>query len=52
MFTMSKTALKNREGEWYISAQKEHHRRVLFEDAMRGFYRKYDIPFDEAYVWD
>ncbi len=36
----------------YIANQKEHHKKVLFEDEMRGFYRKYEIPFDEKYVWD
>lgn len=36
----------------YIANQKEHHRERLFEDEMRGFYRKYEIPFDEKYVWD
>jgi putative transposase len=38
--------------ERYIANQKEHHRKHLFEDEMRGFYRKYDIDFDEKYVWD
>jgi putative transposase len=36
----------------YIAGQKEHHRIRLFEDEMRGFYRKYKIDFDERYVWD
>lgn len=36
----------------YISNQKEHHRGKVFEDEMRGFYRKYRIDFDEKYVWD
>lgn len=38
--------------EKYIARQKEHHRSRLFEDEMRGFYRKYKIEFDEKYVWD
>lgn len=38
--------------EKYIAGQKEHHRKRLFEDEMRGFYRKYNIDFDERYVWD
>lgn len=38
--------------EKYIAGQKEHHRKTLFEEEMRGFYRKYDIDFDERYVWD
>lgn len=36
----------------YISTQKEHHAEKLFEDEMRTFYRKYDIAFDEKYIWD
>ncbi len=36
----------------YIANQKEHHKQKLFEDEMRGFYRKYDMEFDERYVWD
>ncbi len=36
----------------YIENQKEHHQKKLFEDEMRGFYRKYDMEFDERYVWD
>lgn len=38
--------------ERYIANQKEHHLKKLFEDEMRGFYRKYEIDFDERYVWD
>lgn len=36
----------------YIENQKEHHKKQLFEDEMRGFYRKYNLEFDERYVWD
>ena len=36
----------------YIANQKEHHKQKLFEDEMRGFYRKYDMEFEERYVWD
>ncbi|MGD9590774.1 MAG: IS200/IS605 family transposase [Pyrinomonadaceae bacterium] len=35
----------------YIANQKEHHATKLFEDEMRIFYRKYEIDFDEQYVW-
>ena len=38
--------------ERYIANQKEHHTKHLFEDEMRGFYRKYKMEFDEKYVWD
>ncbi len=36
----------------YVKNQKEHHRKVTFEDEFRGFLRKYRIEFDERYVWD
>lgn len=36
----------------YIANQKEHHRETMFEDEMRSFYRRYEIPFDEKYIWD
>lgn len=32
--------------ERYIANQKEHHKKHLFEDEMRGFYRKYNIDFE------
>ncbi|HQX56631.1 MAG TPA: IS200/IS605 family transposase [Pyrinomonadaceae bacterium] len=38
--------------EKYIANQKEHHKKQLFEDEMRGFYLRYKIDFDENYVWD
>ena len=36
----------------YIAKQEEHHRKKLFEDEMRGFFRKYEVDYDERYVWD
>lgn len=36
----------------YIANQKEHHKKKSFENEMRGFYQKYEIDFDERYVWD
>jgi putative transposase len=36
----------------YISRQKEHHRRVTFQDEYRKFLEAYDIEYDERYVWD
>ena len=36
----------------YVENQKAHHEKMVFEDEMRGFYRKYGISFDERYVWD
>ena len=36
----------------YIQRQHEHHRRVSFQDELRAFLRRYEITFDERYVWD
>jgi len=36
----------------YISRQKEHHRRVTFQDEYRKFLNAYEVDFDERYVWD
>jgi len=36
----------------YIRNQKEHHKRVTFQDEYRKFLKSYGIDFDERYVWD
>ena len=36
----------------YIHRQKEHHRRVTFQEEYRGFLKAYGIEYDERYVWD
>ncbi len=36
----------------YIAGQKEHHRKVSFQDEFRVFLKRYEIEFDERYVWD
>ena len=36
----------------YIQSQKEHHRRVTFQDEFRKFLKRYEIEYDERYVWD
>jgi putative transposase len=36
----------------YIRNQREHHRRESFQDEFRTLLVKYDIQFDERYVWD
>ena len=38
--------------ENYIANQREHHRKVTFEDEYRALLKKYGIAFDERYVWD
>jgi putative transposase len=36
----------------YIAGQEEHHRKMSFQDEFRLFLSRYNIPFDERYVWD
>lgn len=36
----------------YIERQEEHHRRISFQDELREFFKKYDVEYDERYVWD
>ena len=36
----------------YIAGQEEHHRTVSFQDEFRQLLRRYEIEFDERYVWD
>jgi len=36
----------------YVAGQEEHHREVSFQDEFRQLLRRYEIAFDERYVWD
>jgi putative transposase len=36
----------------YIRRQKEHHRRMTFQDEYRKFLNAYEVEYDERYVWD
>ena len=36
----------------YIDNQAEHHRTRTFQDEYRAFLKKYEIDYDERYVWD
>jgi REP element-mobilizing transposase RayT len=36
----------------YIARQEAHHRRVSFQEEFRQLLRRYEIEFDERYVWD
>ncbi|HEY2973906.1 MAG TPA: transposase [Pyrinomonadaceae bacterium] len=38
--------------ERYILNQETHHRRKTFQDEFRGFLKKYQVDYDERYVWD
>jgi REP element-mobilizing transposase RayT len=36
----------------YVMPQEQHHRRKTFQDEFRAFLKKYEIEYDECYVWD
>jgi putative transposase len=36
----------------YIAGQEEHHRKASFQEEFRQLLRRYEIEFDERYVWD
>jgi len=36
----------------YIENQREHHRKRTFQDEFRAFLKRYQILYDERYVWD
>lgn len=36
----------------YIRNQEAHHKKSTFQDEYRGFLEKYQIEYDERYVWD
>jgi putative transposase len=36
----------------YIEKQEEHHAKMSFHDEFRQLLERYQIPFDEKYVWD
>ena len=36
----------------YIRNQREHHQQVSFQDEFRAFLRRYELEYDERYVWD
>jgi putative transposase len=49
-FSVSQSAVA--EVQQYIRNQREHHRRIKFEDEFREFLRRYEVEFDERYLWD
>ena len=36
----------------YIAKQEEHHRTMTFQEEFRRLLEKYEVEFDERYVWD
>jgi len=35
----------------YLAKQKRHHRKVTFQEELVEFLNKYEIPYDEKYLW-
>ena len=38
--------------ETYVLNQQKHHRTKTFQEEYRAFLVRYEIEFDEQYVWD
>jgi REP element-mobilizing transposase RayT len=36
----------------YIANQKEHHKKRTFKEEYLAFLKKYNVDYDERYVWD
>lgn len=36
----------------YIANQHAHHSKIGFQDECRAFFKKYEVEYDERYVWD
>jgi REP element-mobilizing transposase RayT len=36
----------------YIRNQAEHHQKQSFQDELREWLRRYELEYDERYVWD
>ncbi len=49
-FSISQSAVE--ETKNYIAGQEDHHRRKSFQEEFRAFLRRYEVEYDERYVWD
>jgi putative transposase len=49
-FSVSQSAVQ--EVKNYILNQKTHHQKMSFQDELRALLRKYEVEYDERYVWD
>ena len=36
----------------YINSQEEHHQKVTFREELLSFLKRYNIEYDEQYLWD
>jgi len=49
-FSVSQSGVE--EVRFYIRDQRTHHKQTSFQDEYRAFLKRYEIEFDERYVWD
>ena len=49
-FSISPSAVN--ETKTYIAQQAEHHRVKTFQEEFRAFLHRYEVEYDERYVWD
>jgi hypothetical protein len=35
----------------YLAGQKERHKKVTFEEELLALLKKYQVPYDERYIW-
>jgi putative transposase len=49
-FSVSQSAVE--EVRDYIRKQREHHQRISFQDELRALLKRYEVEYDERYVWD
>jgi putative transposase len=40
------------EARRYIADQEQHHHKLTFQDEFRRLLQRYEVTFNEAYVWD
>lgn len=50
LFSVSPKDIKS--VEKYISIQMEHHKKKTFQEEFRAYLKKYNIEYDEEYIWD
>jgi REP element-mobilizing transposase RayT len=36
----------------YIKNQEEHHKTLSFQDELRAFLKKYNVEYDDRYIWN
>ena len=36
----------------HIACQEEHHRKISFQDEFRAMLKRYELEWDERFVWD